>query len=735
MPKIEQPASEVLPIESRVYRDLGLDLTWRPGEKNATTDCPFCGEEVHFGIDVNTSQYQCWKCKATGNRFTFIRELINRSDNATTDYADIVAERGLLFPDSAIAWRLCRSEISGEWLIPGYSADGKIMQVYRYIAMGSKKRAIACSGLGSKLVGLAEWDPKKPIVDIVEGFGDGLILREMLSSTKEENGKLSPTANKAASLFALRNVVAMPGCTTPMEEYLGLMADKTVYLWAQNDHDRVSKNGTAIPSPSYSSTKKLAGLLMSSKTPPLEIKYLYWGDSGFDSSLPHGYDVKDAITSAGGTIAKRIPALDELASRMRDVPDDWLTSGGKSTKGDRPEDLKLIYTTEWTVLVAAWKRALCWTEGLDVALSSMLATIVSTTLVGDQLWMEIISPPSTGKSVLCEAVSTNRKHVLAKSTIRGFHSGFGDGSEDNSLLSKLANKTLVTKDGDTLLQSPNLGQILAEGRDVYDKVSRTHYRNKNSRNYEGVRTTWLLCGTSSLLSLDESELGERFLKCIIMDGVDDALEDEILMTSAVSESSAMKRQSGTDASSQEAEDKIEAKARTGGYIDYLCDNVEDLMSLLTVDSEILRSLTRYGKFIAFMRARPSTRQSEHAEREMAARLVKQIVRFAQTTAIVLNKTKIDHEVMRRVRWVTLNTSRGVTLSIADYLRANPDGCQPQAIAAELHKPVDEVRKLLRFMRQIGMIETYKPENDPAKAPARFRLTSTVMKLYNDVVGG
>src|SRR5690606_14950694 len=108
--------------------------------------------------------------------------------------------------------------------------------------------------------------------------------------------------------------------------------------------------------------------------------------------------------------------------------------------------------------------------------------------------------------------------------------GVDDGSgEDYSLISKLGGKTLVVKDGDTLLQSPNLGQILSEARDLYDTVSRSSYRTKQGgRDYQGVRMTFILCGTSSLRKIDSSELGERFLDCVIMEGIDNDLEDEIL---------------------------------------------------------------------------------------------------------------------------------------------------------------------------------------------------------------
>ena len=146
---------------------------------------------------------------------------------------------------------------------------------------------------------------------------------------------------------------------------------------------------------------------------------------------------------------------------------------------------------------SAWRKALKWTDGLDCALSVMLASVTSTMQVGDQLWVKIIGPASCGKSTLCEALSVNDKYILAKSTIRGFHSGYKsdrDGTEDNSLIVQVRNKTLITKDGDTILQSPNLGQILSDARDLYDCTTRSHYKNKMGKDYVGVRMTWILCG-------------------------------------------------------------------------------------------------------------------------------------------------------------------------------------------------------------------------------------------------
>ena len=187
----------------------------------------------------------------------------------------------------------------------------------------------------------------------------------------------------------------------------------------------------------------------------------------------------------------RLTALESLLALLTPIPKEWL-SGPPMAYNGQPHSsggsLAPLECKQYKTMILAWRKALKWTPGLDHALSVMLASVASVKSLGDQLWIKVIGPAACGKSTLCEALSINREHIIAKSTIRGFHSGFKtsggeNGEEDNSLAAKLFDKTLITKDGDTLLQSPNLSQILSEGRDLYDGTSRTHYRNKMSKEY------------------------------------------------------------------------------------------------------------------------------------------------------------------------------------------------------------------------------------------------------------
>jgi len=436
--------------------------------------------------------------------------------------------------------------------------------------------------------------------------------------------------------------------------------------------------------------------------------------------------------------------LQRLLALVCPVPDEWLkqpTNGKSSGKCSNHQDggeILPLPCNSYALLEGAWNDAIKWTPGLNHAMACMLASIASTNSIGDQLWIKVIGPASCGKSMLCEAITLNREHIYAKSTIRGFHSGYksdgGGSEEDNSLITGLDGKTLVTKDGDTLLQSPNLSQILSEARDVYDGSSRTHYRNKMSKDYERLRITWILCGTSSLRALDSSELGERFLDCVIMEGIDDELEDEVLLLVAEKADLELGIKSGEDGAVLYEPKLLNAMQLTAGYVNFLKEDAANTLSTIQMGREAKYKCARLGKFVAHMRARPSLRQEEVAEREFGARLVKQLTRMAKCLALALNKPTVDEEVLRRVTKVAMDTGRGKTLALAALMYHEVTGQSTAALSMYINSTEEKVKSLLRFLKQIGVAELYQP--DPVnniKQKPKWRLTKRMRTLYEEVI--
>lgn len=426
----------------------------------------------------------------------------------------------------------------------------------------------------------------------------------------------------------------------------------------------------------------------------------------------------------------RVQRLILFLEKVQSIPPEWL----EEPISDGEEQLKPVACTSYAVLVEAWQKAMKWTEGLDAGLCVMLASNLSTMVVGDQLWVKVLGPASCGKSTLCEALSVNKQYVIAKSTIRGFHSGYttGGDSEDHSLISKINGKSLVTKDGDTIMSSPNVGQILSEGRDVYDTVSRSDYRNGQGKDYEGFRTTWILCGTNALRKLDTSELGARFLDCVIMEEIDDEMEDDILAMVAARANENAEMGVKEDATTQQDPALTFAMQLTAGYVSHLRDNDVDILSSVKMDDQSLHKCTRYGKFVAFLRARPSMHNSENDEREFAARLVSQLTRLAKCVAGVLNKNKVDTEVLKRVRKVCIDTAGGVTYNIAHYLYHSENGMESKGIAIRADLDEREAKRMMRFLVKIGIAE-HPVTKQNKKNSQRYILTERMRLLWEEVV--
>jgi hypothetical protein len=760
MPKVS--GLQQAPAKLRPFMFHGVEIGPREGYKEAAGTCPFCLKPGKFYVNTESGQWSCKVCGLSGNVPTFLKTLYEQSYNGTSTQAldEFMAHRGYLLPETVLEWGVVRSCISDEWLVPTYGPAKNLVQVNRYVPVhraGEKStwRVYVTPDTKMEPYGLHLWDSDKPMVYVCEGPWDAMALWEVLRSAKiedQEAGTLLYTSAPASSLLASSNVLAVPSCSVFMKEWAPYLRGKHVVFLYDNDYPRKHETtGQQIGLEGYNGTKRAVQILASHPECPASISMMFWGEEGYDINHPSGYDVRDYLKEdeeatpddpSYEAMARRVKRLQSLLNRVRMVPEEWL--GGRTYSAGYSSSLRLesLPCRDWNKLIGYWKLAMKWTEGLDRALSFMLACIASTKAIGDQLWGKVIGPAGCGKSTLCEALSANKTYVLPKSTIRGFHSGFKtdrNGADDHSLITQVANKTLVTKDGDTLLQSPNLKQILSEARDLYDRVSRTHYRHGLSRDYEGVNMTWLLCGTSSLREIDSSELGERFLDCVIMDEINDDLEDAVLRRVFGKSVESSGIVSNGRAESQHTPEMTQVMRATAGFIDYLRDgdNAVGLAKEVEWPDDMRDMVMTLGKFVSYMRARPSERQgSESAEREFAARLVSQFARLASFLCVVMNKASVDAEVMRRVRRTALDTSRGTTLDIVRCIhKAGAEGTDTKRISYAINQTENRTRDLTRFLRQIRAIELFRREViSGMTSQPRWRLTDRMVGLYEDAMG-
>lgn len=731
MPKIVDEVPTIL----KAYHFHGLDLR---GSPNAVGECPFCGREEKFSVAVDTGKWRCLVCGESGNLTTFMRKVHEDSEDRVED----LAEARKVSPEALRAFGVCSHSITDEIAIPGYSTDRKLMTLYQWVEMrkGDRKFRVVqqTAGVGHQLFVPDDFDPAKKIVYVCEGPWDAMALWDALRSTKmSADGTLARTGSVDASLYAQANVVGIPGCGSvgaPFERWTSLLADKEVILCF--DSDRPRKNGDRVVLPAgLSAARRASEILSRASQQPDTVSWVRWGNDGFDPDREDGFDVRDLLTSGDP-----LEGLAELMAMTEPIPGEWVQGRSATAKKNGKPEVEVVSCESWRDLENDWRKAMKWIPGLSKGLAASLASIVSTRAVGDQLWLQEMGPPSCGKTTLCEALAVAKRYVYSADTMTGLVSGYQvdrEGSENQSMVLRLKDKTLVVKDADTILSHPSYQTIMSQFRGFYDRALRAQYGNKMSMAHEGINTTVILFGTNSLRKLDTSELGERFLRVVIMEGQPDSdLEREIMKRKFHQAFRDLSIESSGHPDSQVSPEMLVAKQRTGGYVTYLRQAARELLSQVECKMDAGELIMDYGLFVAYMRARPSSRQDESNEREFGTRLVSQITRLAGCLTVVLNRREIDDEVMRLTRSITMDTANGRTLEICRALAVTGrEGLSMGGLTTEIAALTDvKVKELVKFLRQIGAVESYvRVARSGVRETKRYRLTERVAELYGRVV--
>lgn len=712
-------------------------------------DCPFCSRDGKFYVNPSTGQWDCKVCMEKGNIHTFLKRLWEESKKLKCDYTELAKNRKLLYPESLADWGLCKSIlIDNEWILPGYVIDPltrkpRMKQLYAWREDYKEKRMrFICQGFQhtddafptNHGLFIAKWDAKKHRVAVCEGLWDGVAFRDTISRTKEDNDTYSYIGSESASMYSHYNVIATPGANVFYESWCSALGEKDVTFFYDNDHPRKQKNDTVVQGSGILGVKRAVEVLTSGTDRPQSISYLKWGDEDYDSSLPTRYDVRDHLTQSEKP-QDRSRYLGELFSKIVPIPDDWIPGKEKGTKklAAAPK-----HCATWKDLQDDWKAAMFWNDGLDAALPAMITTVVTVPLKEDLVWLKVMSPASTGKTELAEALALADDAVTIVSTFTGLHSGVrSDDGSDYSLIAALGGRCLVIKEGDTLLRLPDRERIWAELRDAYDQNSRTHFKNGVSNQYLEHPFGHILCGTESLHDMDDSELGQRYLNITIMRKIDPKVESAINRHKLTGLFATLSKSPVANGQGNSTSEKLQAKQRTAGYINYLRSNIESLVMEVAANSppEVIAECDAYAAFISHFRARPSSRQTEEATRELSTRLATQIGKMAIGLGVVTGQKCVNTDIMKRVRKIAIDTAHGVTLDIGRFLYDEGEqGLPTSTLAAAMLMGETEMREMLKFLRKIEVVTQFKlNEKVGLGTSSRWKLTSNARKLYKLVM--
>lgn len=741
-PVVDTASSDVDRL--RPYTFHGIELHGNGTVRTAT--CPFCGKDKKWYASEETGRWHCFVCKEQGNAITFLRKLHERSV-ATTKHADLAmlaSERKLAYPATVAAWGACRSIVDTTWLVPGYDVHGKLHQLYKrvrqvkdgaWVHVLLPTPGIWADGRSHGIhMAVGSFNPAKPNALVLEGPWDGMAWWETARMSKLIDGTLEPTGQESASLLKDTNVFAVPGCTTFPDHWLTLFRSKEVAFGFDSDHPRVVNGKTyrAAYDSVKRNAKKVSGI---SKT----VSWIRWGDEGYDQERKSGWDVRDHITQS----IDRRDNLADLMTKIEIVPDEWSTQlNGQPHTNGTVKEISALECNNWNKLEQAWMEAQEWRSIAADVLSVMLAVCASTKQAGGQLFLQVIGSASSGKTTFCDGLLvSNTCHSLEH--LSGFHSGWkkpGDDTKDCSLIARINGKTLITPEGDVLMSSPKFAEIMSQCRRIFDGTSGATFKNDDvDRLYVGLRTPWIMAGTQALMDTDQSRLGDRFMRIIFTDPTREE-KRRICFKALDSELESMMETSNGTAGSVLNPKLRRAHALTGGYVDWLRNNIEDILPTIEVPRSAKEMFVNLSELTADLRARPNfdpRKHETHDNKEMPYRISCQIGRLAQCLAAARNKKTIDGSILHIVKKVAMDTSYGHTLNIVRWLcRVHQRTGRPtQERGLMLGEMIDwsgmtkeKLERYLHFLRNIDVL-TY--DNVPG-THGFYRLTDRVFDLYNTI---
>ena len=442
-------------------------------------ECVFCSNPNTFYFDPKTFKWDCKSCQARGNLYTFLQ--LFHSKLIDEPVSILAEERGIplsYFQRSHVKFN---QYLSGEtyhvFTIPTYNKEGTLNNLYKVIPHPSKpnKRLILCTPSLSPTLFNFPSSPHKKFW-LLEGHWDKL-AGEAVVGTRDIT-----CAGWPGSAFKSGWERAFAGC------------DLCIF------QDRDKPNPQTGKYAGEEELIRILRIIKDSSSKPRSIRVIKW-----PSSLPEKFDVNDALKLFGpGTYDFLESNLVEMETVESPTLSESISAPTSLIQADESCDT-------FEKLLADAASTYYFTHDMELLLLSMITSIYSLRIDGEQIWLRIMGPPGSAKTTIAKIIGASERTIM-RDTFTGLLSGWKDDNEqDASMIPLIADRALIVKDADAILQQPNVQQIMSELRAFYDKQIAVTFRNRVSYSYADIRSSFIFCGTHTLRDMDNTSLGERFL--------------------------------------------------------------------------------------------------------------------------------------------------------------------------------------------------------------------------------
>lgn len=653
---------------SKPFTFHGIDLGG--GGSQFKGDCFLCGKENHFYVSPKTGQWDCKSCGEKGNVATFLRLLHESLLEETTDkdYRELAKLRPGIPSKTFRRYQVAINDITDSWIIPVWNAKGKLANLRSWDPKkGLNYSTPTCT---NHLYLIHKLKPEGPIY-IAEGEWDAMALEHLFRQVEYTAG----------------SVLAVPGASTFKEDWCRFFPGRDVYLLY--DHDEAGANGI----------KRAVKVLTSSKlNRPKSMYMLRWPES-----LPEKYDVRDFVRDHKGRYKEAWLHMQERFIPVEETP---VSSSERFVRNTFQEVLK------------DFEDEIHVTESFRVSLAVCLAASFAVRLPGDPLWLFLVGPPGSGKTLLLNAFGNSEyTESVSKITPRTLVSGWksADGS-DASFLPQLDGRILVIKDYTAIKSMPSSEQEELYGvlRDAFDGSLKNIYGNKEVREFHDF-TFGIIAGVTDVIHGDQrATLGERFLKVELLDDDHDP-HDQIM--------SAMQ---GI------FEKPVFAEKLRKSVLGYL-DKKVDLENLPRIPPEMELRIASLAEMVGHLRAmvhRTRERDLQYRPRaEIGSRVAVQLKKMGICLCLVFDLEEANEKVYRYLYKLAMDTARGFNTDICSYLYDNENATTPD-IQNSLNLSKGTVTKRLNDLLELKMLTSQPSKNGKVGKPVnKWKLSDRMMKHW------
>lgn len=678
MPRSKK-ANKLVPFQSH-----GVVFLESRGDEHLA-DCIFCGKEKHFSTNSTTAQWGCWKCGASGNLQGFLSAIIGLHEERTTnkDYARLAKLRkNVAKPKAYKLSGMAFNHDTGQWLMPIKSTSGEVQQIRTWKGPPEKQQKTAKSPdlKNTATLQAALWGEDrlmrfpKARVWICEGEWDGIALSWLFYITNKKD----------------EIVIAVPGAAIFKAEWFTLLGDRKVIMSYDADtsgDENMRKYGERL------------------KTCVTSLEFVRWA-----LHLEDGYDISDLILDADSpdTAVNELLAL--VSSVIRTEAESTATKKKKTRQGK----------IDFAKVEKVYGENLVMPPETVHTLRVILGTVMTTQILGDPLWVFIVSPPAGGKTTLLNPLRSIVEKVVFRSNLQRttLVSGWQD-SQDPSLIPKLDGMCLVLKDITELLQEAEHVQREVFGvlQGIYDGYLDRSYGNKVVRKYESHFNA--VAGvTTAVHGHQKASMGERWLKMQLTTREKRKKHESRMIQSALRSLGKEKEQcsilSEVTAHFLDRElDRDWLKKRTPEWVYNAVESLARLVAKLRINVERIGGRDDLIKFLP--------------EEELGTRLGKQFLKLLWGLIETNPNREVGTTEWAIVEQVAFDTAIGWNLDVVQAMM-NSDGVMTRAEIREATSlPRGNIERAIADMEALRFV---RKETDPAdKRNTYFRLTQDIQGLW------